>query len=288
MRSCSDASSGSNNGTVPIRSTAVSMASPKRITCKITRGPPIRANEHRDLAQPANFGQCQGRAVASFDGCDSLPTCGRDGTGRHKALKTPWPLAVRVRAPPPALLLTGLIYINALIRFRKVSLPCRLGNGRRTGSLAMHFAGTNGSADPISHDAAIPVDDPRHMTSAQLRRLGMPWLVYLRSGRINGEVAYAIHAADGNTDRGGGGRRSRPRSGVRKRLDIRPCALMSVIATSVERSGVARIFFDMHPTEFLLRRPTAHRGGDRRGVCAGSDKHRGGVGATRSPDRPPV
>jgi hypothetical protein len=52
--------------------------------------------------------------------------------------------------------------------------------------LAMHFAGTNGSADPISH-----------MTSEQLRRLGMPWLVYLRSGRINGEVAYAIHAADG-------------------------------------------------------------------------------------------
>jgi hypothetical protein len=35
------------------------------------------------------------------------------------------------------------------------------------------------------------------MTSAQLRRLGMPWLVYLRSGKINGEVAYAIHAADG-------------------------------------------------------------------------------------------
>jgi hypothetical protein len=35
------------------------------------------------------------------------------------------------------------------------------------------------------------------MTSAQLRRLGVPWLVYLRSGKINGEVAYAIHAADG-------------------------------------------------------------------------------------------
>ena len=61
----------------------------------------------------------------------------------------------------------------------------------------MHFAATNGSADPISHDAAVPVDDPRHMTSAQLRWLGMPWLVYLRSGKINGEVAYAIHAADG-------------------------------------------------------------------------------------------
>ena len=61
----------------------------------------------------------------------------------------------------------------------------------------MHFAATNGSADPISQDAAVPVDDPRHMTSAQLRRLGMPWLVYLRSGMINGQVAYAIHAADG-------------------------------------------------------------------------------------------
>ena len=116
----------------------------------------------------------------------------------------------------------------------------------------------------------------------------MPWLVYLRSGRINGEVAFAIHAADGTP--------IAVVEDVEVALDLASvndltfvaCALMSVIATSVERSGVARIFFDMHPTEVLLRRPTAHRGGDRRGVCAGSDKHRGGVGATRSPDRPPV
>jgi hypothetical protein len=41
------------------------------------------------------------------------------------------------------------------------------------------------------------VADPRQMTSAQLRRLGMPWMVYLRSGTVDGQTAYAIHAADG-------------------------------------------------------------------------------------------
>jgi hypothetical protein len=67
----------------------------------------------------------------------------------------------------------------------------------RTGSLAMPFAETSQSADPNSHDEAVPVGDPRHMTRVQLRQLGMPRIVYLRSGTIDGHTAYAIHAADG-------------------------------------------------------------------------------------------
>ena len=35
------------------------------------------------------------------------------------------------------------------------------------------------------------------MSTAQFRRLGVRSVVYLRSGLLNGEVAYAIHAADG-------------------------------------------------------------------------------------------
>jgi hypothetical protein len=41
--------------------------------------------------------------------------------------------------------------------------------------------------------------DARRMTTVQLRQLGVPTLVYLRSGLLNGELAYAIHAADGTT-----------------------------------------------------------------------------------------
>jgi hypothetical protein len=43
----------------------------------------------------------------------------------------------------------------------------------------------------------ILVDDVRCMTTAQFRRLGVRSLVYLRAGPLNGEMAYAIHAADG-------------------------------------------------------------------------------------------
>jgi hypothetical protein len=46
-------------------------------------------------------------------------------------------------------------------------------------------------------DAIAAVADLRHMTRSELRRLGMPRLVYLRSGMIDGQPAVAIHAADG-------------------------------------------------------------------------------------------
>jgi hypothetical protein len=35
------------------------------------------------------------------------------------------------------------------------------------------------------------------MSTAEFRRLGDRSVVYLRSGMMNGEMAYAIHAADG-------------------------------------------------------------------------------------------
>ena len=51
--------------------------------------------------------------------------------------------------------------------------------------------------ETVSRDVDTLVTDPRQMTTAQLRRLGMPSLVYLRSAMMNGYLAYAIHAADG-------------------------------------------------------------------------------------------
>jgi hypothetical protein len=46
-------------------------------------------------------------------------------------------------------------------------------------------------------DVDTDIIDVRHMTTAQLRRLGVRSVVYLRSGIIDGQVAYAIHGADG-------------------------------------------------------------------------------------------
>jgi hypothetical protein len=46
-------------------------------------------------------------------------------------------------------------------------------------------------------DVDVPVADVRRMTSAQFRRLGVRTVVYLRSGLLNGQTAFVIHAADG-------------------------------------------------------------------------------------------
>jgi hypothetical protein len=51
--------------------------------------------------------------------------------------------------------------------------------------------------ETIGCDMDRVAQDVRNMTSAQLRHLGVHSVVYLRSGMLNGEVAYAIHAADG-------------------------------------------------------------------------------------------
>ena len=52
--------------------------------------------------------------------------------------------------------------------------------------------------DPICQEDGAPITNVRHITPGQLRRLGVARMVYLRRGTINGEVAYAIHAADGS------------------------------------------------------------------------------------------
>jgi len=51
--------------------------------------------------------------------------------------------------------------------------------------------------ETVGRSVDVPVGDVRHMSTAQFRRLGVRSVVYLRSGLLNGEVAYAIHAADG-------------------------------------------------------------------------------------------
>ena len=54
----------------------------------------------------------------------------------------------------------------------------------------MRFAEHGGAAKPTRADL-------RQMTRGELLRLGVPRLVYLRCGTIDGQPAYAIHAADG-------------------------------------------------------------------------------------------
>ena len=41
------------------------------------------------------------------------------------------------------------------------------------------------------------ITDIRHITPAQLRELGLPRVAYLRAGMLDGQLVYAIHAADG-------------------------------------------------------------------------------------------
>jgi hypothetical protein len=54
----------------------------------------------------------------------------------------------------------------------------------------MRFAERSDAAEMIGTDL-------RQMTRGELLRLGVPRLVYLRCGTIDGQPAYAIHAADG-------------------------------------------------------------------------------------------
>jgi hypothetical protein len=54
------------------------------------------------------------------------------------------------------------------------------------------------NADSLGQDDGMSVADVRQMTAAELRRLGVPRLVYLRQGTVAGQIAYAIHAADGS------------------------------------------------------------------------------------------
>jgi hypothetical protein len=53
------------------------------------------------------------------------------------------------------------------------------------------------SLELVGHSESLRITDPRQMTRAQLRRLGVPRLVYLRCGTIDGQKAFSMHAADG-------------------------------------------------------------------------------------------
>ena len=52
--------------------------------------------------------------------------------------------------------------------------------------------------DPLWHEDGTPLANVRQITPAQLLELGIAQLVYLREGMVDGETAYAIHAADGS------------------------------------------------------------------------------------------
>jgi hypothetical protein len=61
----------------------------------------------------------------------------------------------------------------------------------------MRITEADESFEFVSHAEALRIPDPRQMTRAQLRRLGIPRLVYLRSGTTGGHKAFSVHAADG-------------------------------------------------------------------------------------------
>jgi len=63
----------------------------------------------------------------------------------------------------------------------------------------MHDVAMDESADVFACEGTDFAAEARRMTSGQLRQLGVSRLVYLRAGTMNGETAYAIHAADGTT-----------------------------------------------------------------------------------------
>ncbi len=51
--------------------------------------------------------------------------------------------------------------------------------------------------DETCRDVDADVTDVRHMTPAQLQCLGVRSVAYLRAGVLDGQIAYAIHGADG-------------------------------------------------------------------------------------------
>jgi hypothetical protein len=56
----------------------------------------------------------------------------------------------------------------------------------------------NVSATDDAAVAAVPeVIDIRHLSTDQLARLGVAQIAYVKSVMVNGEMAFAIHAADG-------------------------------------------------------------------------------------------
>jgi hypothetical protein len=52
-------------------------------------------------------------------------------------------------------------------------------------------------SETIGRDVDAETADVRCMTQGELQRLGVSSVVYLRPGMIDGQMAYAIHGADG-------------------------------------------------------------------------------------------
>lgn len=69
--------------------------------------------------------------------------------------------------------------------------------GPRNGATDMMRADTT-RTNSLWHEDGTPLANVRHLTPAQLLELGIAQLVYLRQGTVDGEAAYAIHAADGS------------------------------------------------------------------------------------------
>jgi hypothetical protein len=61
----------------------------------------------------------------------------------------------------------------------------------------MQYVATDEIADTAVREETDIATEARQMTRGQLRQLGVSRLVYLRAGTVDGEAAYAIHAADG-------------------------------------------------------------------------------------------
>ncbi len=56
---------------------------------------------------------------------------------------------------------------------------------------------TNNVNSPDDQNIAATVMDIRHISTAQLAQLGMQQIAYVKQVMVNGEMGFAIHAADG-------------------------------------------------------------------------------------------
>jgi hypothetical protein len=63
--------------------------------------------------------------------------------------------------------------------------------------MAMQQAATDEPGDVLAPEGTDYASEARQMTLGQLRRLGVSIVVYVRARTVDGQSAYAIHAADG-------------------------------------------------------------------------------------------
>jgi hypothetical protein len=61
----------------------------------------------------------------------------------------------------------------------------------------MHIAAIDSPTEASGYEGSLAAADPRSMTAAELREFGVSSLVYLKTGTAEGQLAFAIHGADG-------------------------------------------------------------------------------------------